>query len=88
MPDRLNILSGRQHRAQVEADLPEELVGPEPVIVPDGHLEDSGSKVTRTNSGINETLIPLRIAGIHQRFRATLGQLSVSSFFNYNIAQF
>ena len=83
MPDGFHVLPGGQHGAEVEADLAQELVGPEPVVVPDGDLQDPGSEVGRTNARINETLVPLRVAGVHQGFRAPFGKLSGFSFFRF-----
>lgn len=77
MPDGLHVLPGRQHGPEVEADLAEKLVGPEPVIVPHGHLQDSGPEVHGPDPGIDEALVPLRAAGVDQGLCAPLRKLSV-----------
>ncbi len=80
MPDRFYIGIGCQHRSEIETDLAQELIGPESVIVPDGHFQNTRSEVAGSNPGIDETLIPLRVTGIDQGFRSSLRQFSVSDF--------
>ena len=80
MPDRFYVGIGCQHRSEIETDLAQKLVGPESVIVPDGHFQNTRSEVAGSNPGIDETLIPLRVTGIDQCFRAPLRQFSVSDF--------
>ena len=41
-------VQGGGDSAQVDGHLAQELVGPEAVVVPDGHLEDSGAQVLGT----------------------------------------
>jgi hypothetical protein len=80
VPDRFYIGIGCQHRSEIETDLAQKLVGPESVIVPDSHFQNTRSKVAGSNPGIDETLIPLRVTGIDEGFRAPLRQLSVLDF--------
>ena len=78
MPNGFHVLAGRQHGPEVEADLAEELVGPEPVIVPHGHLQDSGPEVRGSDPGVDEALVPLWAAGVDQGLCASLRKLSVA----------
>jgi hypothetical protein len=76
VPDRLDVLTRRQHRAEIETDLAEKLVGAETVIVPDGDLQDPGTEVGGSDPRIDEALVPLRTAGVDEGLCAALRELS------------
>ena len=77
VPDGFNILTRVQHRAEIETDLTQKLVRPEPVIVPDCNLQNSGSEVAGSNPGVDEALVPGWVTGVNQRFRPAFRKLSV-----------